>query len=111
MESLVVHTVNAIWCIVIVGIFSVGYHVYGRAVVEQWRMRRSLKLQGVKGPPPSIFNGNVSEMQRIQSEAKHCSGDNIISHDYSSSLFPHFDHWRKQYGLFFKSRLVQNAYI
>lgn len=111
MESLAVHTVNAIWCIVVVGIVSVGYQVYGRAVVEQWRMRRSLKMQGVKGPPPSIFNGNVSEMQRIQSDAKHFSGDNIISHDYSSSLFPHFDHWRKQYGLFFSnlvtSRLIQ----
>lgn len=106
MENLAVEAVNAIWWIVFVGIVGVGYHVYGRAVAEQWRMRRSLKKQGVKGPPPSLFNGNVSEMQRIQSEAKRYSGDNIISHDYSSSLFPYFEHWRKQYGLFFKSRII-----
>ncbi|EOA19389.1 hypothetical protein CARUB_v10000731mg [Capsella rubella] len=108
------HTTNdAIWCIVIVGIVSVCYHVYGKEVVELWRMRRSLKTQGVDGPPPSLFNGNVSEMQRIQSEAKHCSGDNIISHDYSSSLFPHFAHWRKQYGRVYtySTGLKQHLYI
>lgn len=107
MESLTVEVVNAILWIIVAGIVGVGYHVYGRAVVEQWRMRRSLKMQGVKGPPPSIFNGNESEMQRIQSEAaKHYSGDNIISHDYSSSLFPYFEHWRKQYGSFFEFFLL-----
>ncbi|KAF3540843.1 hypothetical protein F2Q69_00025116 [Brassica cretica] len=99
MESFFVEAVNAIWWIVVVGIIGVGYHAYGGAVVEQWRMRRYLRKQGVKGPPPSIFNGNVSEMKRIQSETIHYSGDNIISHDYSSSLFPYFEHWRKQYGL------------
>ncbi|CAN6858984.1 unnamed protein product [Brassica oleracea] len=97
MESFFVEAVNAIWWIVVVGIIGVGYHAYGGAVVEQWRMRRYLRKQGVKGPPPSIFNGNVSEMKRVQSETIHYSGDNIISHDYSSSLFPYFEHWRKQY--------------
>ena len=97
MESFFVQAVNAIWWIVVVGIIGMGYHAYGGAVVEQWRMRRYLRKQGVKGPPPSIFNGNVSEMKRIQSETKHYSGDNIISHDYSSSIFPYFEHWRKQY--------------
>ncbi|CAF2144643.1 unnamed protein product [Brassica napus] len=97
MESFFVEAVNAIWWIVVVGIIGMGYHAYGGAVVEQWRMRRYLRKQGVKGPPPSIFNGNVSEMKRIQSETKHYSGDNIISHDYSSSIFPYFEHWRKQY--------------
>lgn len=99
MESFFVEAVNAIWWIVVVGIIGMGYHAYGGAVVEQWRMPRYLRKQGVKGPPRSIFNGNVSEMKKIQSETKHYSGDNIISHDYSSSIFPYFEHWRKQYGL------------
>ncbi|CAA7023265.1 unnamed protein product [Microthlaspi erraticum] len=119
------HETSAIavsWCIMLLAlnpswqtrIVGVGYHVYGRAVVEQWRMRRSLRMQGVKGPSPSIFSGNESEMQRIQSEAaKHYSGDNIISHDYASSLFPYFEHWRKQYGRMYtySTGLKQHLYI
>ncbi|XP_013619998.1 PREDICTED: cytochrome P450 714A2-like [Brassica oleracea var. oleracea] len=113
MESFFVEAVNAIWWIVVVGIIGVGYHAYGGAVVEQWRMRRYLRKQGVKGPPPSIFNGNVSEMKRVQSETIHYSGDNIISHDYSSSLFPYFEHWRKQYGRVYtySTGLKQHLYI
>nr|UAK14962.1 cytochrome P450 714A38 [Iberis amara] len=102
MESLVVEMGKTIGLIIIVGVLGLGIGLIGKVMVEQWRVRRRLRLQGVKGPPPSLFRGNVPEMQKIQSQtiinSKHYSAYNIIAHDYTSSLFPYLDHWRKQYG-------------
>lgn len=103
MESLIIEVAKTIWWIVVIGVLGLGIRVYGKVMAEQWRMRRKLKMQGVKGPSPSLFRGNVPEMQKIQSQtisnSKHYSGDNIIAHDYTSSLFPYLNHWRKQYGM------------
>ncbi|KFK27760.1 hypothetical protein AALP_AA8G425600 [Arabis alpina] len=102
MESFIVEMVKTIWWILVIGVLGLGFRVYGKPIAEQWRVRRKLAVQGVKGPPPSVFRGNVPEMQRIQSQtminSKQYSSDNIIAHDYTSSLFPYLDHWRKQYG-------------
>ncbi|VVB17256.1 unnamed protein product [Arabis nemorensis] len=102
MESLTLEIAKTIWWILVIAVLGLGFWVYGKAIAELWRVRRRLAVQGVKGPPPSLFCGNVPEMQRIQSQttinSKQYSGDNIIAHDYTSSLFPYLDHWRKQYG-------------
>lgn len=77
--------------------------------VKSERARRMLQMQGIEGPPPSLFfpYGNLFQMQKIQSEvhrnSRSVSADpikdiNIVAHDYSSSIFPYFEHWRKQYG-------------
>lgn len=99
---MMMETAKTIWWIIVIGVLGLGFRIYGKAMTEQWRMRRRLTMQGVKGPPPSLFRGNVPEMQRIESQTminKHYSGDNIIAHDYTSSLFPYLDHWQKQYGM------------
>ncbi|KAL0539814.1 hypothetical protein IC582_024035 [Cucumis melo] len=72
-----------------------------------WRrtadVRRKLRAQGVTGPPPSILYGNLPEMQKIQLQTAamasplHCASA-IVAHDYTSTLFPYFVEWRKQYG-------------
>ncbi|OMO86148.1 cytochrome P450 [Corchorus capsularis] len=69
--------------------------------VESQRVRRKLGMQGIKGPPPSFLYGNVAEMQQIQFKAKNTRRTHtqeIVAHDYTSTLFPYFDHWRKEYG-------------
>ncbi|KAL0403010.1 UNVERIFIED_CONTAM: cytochrome [Sesamum radiatum] len=71
--------------------------------VKAWRIRRKLQAQGIKGPKPWLLYGNVWEMQKIQeSSAKEKSGkndgDELVAHDYTSTLFPYFEHWRRQYG-------------
>lgn len=106
MEFLIVEMAKTIWWILVIGVLGLAFRAYGKAIAEQWRVRRKLAMQGVKGPPPSLFRGNVPEMQRIQSQAmikskQYSSGDSIIAHDYTSSLFPYLDHWRKQYGMVF----------
>ncbi|KAL8051076.1 hypothetical protein ABFX02_06G122000 [Erythranthe guttata] len=77
--------------------------------LNQWRIRRKLQLQGIKGPTPSFLYGNVWEMQKIQASAANMeetkkmkktttNNDEFVAHDYTSTLFPYFEQWRKQYG-------------
>lgn len=68
-----------------------------------WWIRRKLELQGIGGPKPRFLYGNVGEMQMIQvnSDAKKSENDGeFVAHDYTSTLFPYFEQWRKEYGKF-----------
>lgn len=87
--------------VAVVAVF-VHFYFYGA-----WRrtaeVRRKLREQGVGGPPPSVLYGNLPEMQKIQLQAAavaspphHATA--IVAHDYTSTLFPYFVKWRKQYG-------------
>lgn len=64
------------------------------------RVRWKLHRQGINGPRPSFLYGNVPEMQRIQSAINSSSTPDFIAHDYTSTLFPYFELWRKQYGMY-----------
>ncbi|XP_019200476.1 PREDICTED: cytochrome P450 714A1-like [Ipomoea nil] len=64
----------------------------------RWKIQR----QGIKGPKPSFLYGNAPEMQRIQAASaasmKASSHGEFLAHDYTSTLFPYFEQWRKEYG-------------
>lgn len=93
-----------VFSVVVVGILSWILSVYGNLWHESQRVRKRLQMQGIKGPPPSFLHGNLPDMQRIQSQAKAAStcnsnhSDQFLAHDYTTTLFPYFEHWRKQYG-------------
>nr|QNS29980.1 cytochrome P450 [Nothapodytes nimmoniana] len=67
------------------------------------RLRWKLGRQGIRGPQPSFPYGSVPEMQKIQSgvlkkaAASSYAGE-FVAHDYTSTLFPYFEQWRKEYG-------------
>ncbi|KAF2302833.1 hypothetical protein GH714_008598 [Hevea brasiliensis] len=86
----------------LVGLVCFIIHLYRTILLRSQRMKRKLRMQGIKGPSPSFLYGNLSEMQEIQSRAMKAEnhGD-IVAHDYTSSIFPYFEHWRKQYGLIY----------
>lgn len=90
--SLSVAVVGAVWFLV--------HHLYNSLWFRSERLRRKLWMQGIKGPSPSLIYGNLPEMQKIQSNALTSTPNNadIVAHDYTSSLFPYFVQWRKQYG-------------
>lgn len=77
-------------------------HLYKTVWLKCETMRRKLRMQGIKGPPPSILYGNLPEMQKIQANAAKPSStglaSDIVAHDYTSTLFPYFEQWRKEYG-------------
>lgn len=92
----------------VVGIFSWIIYVYGNLWYKSQRVRRKLQMQGIKGPPPSSFlHGNLPDMQRIKSQASLSKPnyDQFLAHDYSAALFPFFQQWRKQYGIYNPSLL------
>nr|WMZ41185.1 cytochrome P450 family 714 subfamily A polypeptide 1 [Ipomoea batatas] len=64
--------------------------------ILRWKIQR----QGIKGPKPSLLYGNAPEMQKIQEASMKASsyGGEFVAHDYTSTLFPYFEQWRKQYG-------------
>ncbi|XP_042043866.1 cytochrome P450 714A1-like [Salvia splendens] len=71
------------------------------AWANPWRARWRLRAQGINGPKPSLLYGNLWEMEKIQASAalkntaKH---HDFVAHDYTATLFPYFEEWRKQYG-------------
>ncbi|CAL0319599.1 unnamed protein product [Lupinus luteus] len=105
----------------IVGIFSWILYVYGNMWLKIQRVRMKLQKQGIKGPPPSFLHGNLPDMQRIQAQASNIakasninhSVDQFLAHDYTATLFPYFEHWRKQYGLLYtySTGMKQHLYV
>ncbi|KAI4383926.1 hypothetical protein MLD38_009707 [Melastoma candidum] len=86
-------------------VVSLLFHLCNRTWLKAWRLRNKLLSQGVRGPAPSLLYGNLPEMQRIEAETRAkrdlghgCDDPNPIAHDYTSTLFPYFERWRKQYG-------------
>ncbi|KAG5050258.1 hypothetical protein JHK85_011361 [Glycine max] len=108
-----------VFSVAVVGILSWILSVYGNLWHESQRLRKRLQMQGIKGPPPSFLHGNLPDMQRIQSQAKAAStcnsdlSDQFLAHDYTATLFPYFEHWRKQYGLLYtySTGMKQHLYV
>ncbi|KAK8582083.1 hypothetical protein V6N13_145071 [Hibiscus sabdariffa] len=96
---------------------AVGYLFlyYTSSWVKSQRLRKKLCMQGITGPPPSFLYGNVPEMRRIQLKANKTRRNHseIVAHDYTSTLFPYLDHWRKEYGQIYtySTGLRQHLYV
>ena len=94
------------WVCVVIGILSWWVACRWKSSIvwgESGRVRRKLRMQGITGPPPSFLYGNLPLMQKLQSQAKPPSLSShhshlFVSHDYTSYLFPYFEHWRRLYG-------------
>ncbi|PSR93278.1 Cytochrome P450 714A1 like [Actinidia chinensis var. chinensis] len=74
-------------------------HLFNTTWLKPQRVRWKLQKQGIRGPQPCFLYGNVPQMQRIQITAtKAANHGEIVAHDYTSSLFPYFEQWRKEFG-------------
>ncbi|OAY71349.1 Cytochrome P450 714B3 [Ananas comosus] len=65
---------------------------------------KKLRRQGIDGPPPTFPYGNLLDMKRLATEERargRRRGEGGIQHDYTSTVFPHYDQWRKEYGAVF----------
>ncbi|PIN06544.1 Cytochrome P450 CYP4/CYP19/CYP26 subfamily [Handroanthus impetiginosus] len=63
------------------------------------RRRSRLEKQGIKGPLPSLFYGNIPEMKRIIGLENEKSRDREdIVHGWFHTVFPHLEQWRNEYG-------------
>ncbi|KAI4347740.1 hypothetical protein L6164_008523 [Bauhinia variegata] len=90
--------------VVLGGLLVLLFHFSNLLFVKPRLIRAKLRRQGINGPCPHFFLGNILEIRSIrrqlQSSAKSTSQKkgSSISHRWPSSLFPHMEKWRKQYG-------------
>lgn len=109
MEDLSLTTSKLIiFTVALMGVVWFLLHLYNSMWFKSERVRRKLWMQGIRGPSPSFIYGNLPEMQKIQTKAAATAAvrttpstpnnAEIVAHDYTSSLFPYFVHWRKEYG-------------
>lgn len=65
------------------------------------KIRNKLRSQGIKGPSPSLFYGNILDMRRMAMEEKKTQkdGSRHLTANYTSALFPYFIRWRMEYGM------------
>lgn len=66
-----------------------------------WWKRRQIthfmRRQGISGPPPRLFNGNLHERNRLRKEAT-LHDMQTLSHDIVPRLMPDYVQWSKTYG-------------
>ncbi|QCE04813.1 cytokinin trans-hydroxylase [Vigna unguiculata] len=81
-------------------------HVFNVLVLRPRSMRAKLQKQGIKGPSPHFYFGNIPEMKNIllqvhstpATEDKEKDEDFSVSHKWPFTLFPHVQKWINQYG-------------
>ncbi|XP_050215001.1 cytochrome P450 714A1-like [Mercurialis annua] len=91
-------------------------YLFKQILIPSFQVKRQLHVQGIKGPSPSLFYGNMSEMRQIQFEVKNQqppTHHQIVALDYTSMVFPYFEHWRRQYGSVYtySTGLEQHVYV
>ncbi|XP_062157195.1 cytochrome P450 714A1-like isoform X1 [Alnus glutinosa] len=105
-----------IFPLALIALAGLLFHVYNTVWLKSERIRKKLRVQGIKGPSPSFLYGSLPEMQKIQSQATKSKPPNhaeIVAHDYTSTLFPYFEQWRKEYGLVYtySTGMRQHMYV
>jgi len=87
-------------CWVLTAAFGcLGYFVMRIVTVTWWKplqVKRCFESQGVRGPPYKLFNGNLADMVRMDTQAK--STPMPWSHDIVPRVLPYYHHWTKTYG-------------
>ncbi|RDX73903.1 Cytochrome P450 714C2 [Mucuna pruriens] len=81
-------------------------HVFNALVLRPRSLRAKLHRQGIYGPSPHFYFGNIPEMKalllQVQSapttQFKDKDGHVSVSHAWPFTLFPHIQNWINQYG-------------
>lgn len=96
--------------VVLVGFIGLFVHLYNVLVLKPKRNRSKLQSQGIRGPSPSFFYGNIPEMVKIQRRHQQLQnypsspkdhrgeGDAALAHDWPAAVFSHIEEWRQEYG-------------
>ncbi|KAG2672066.1 hypothetical protein I3843_13G021300 [Carya illinoinensis] len=90
------------------GLLVFGLHLYDLLILKPKRLRSKLQKQAIRGPSPSFLLGNIPDMKKIylkvqaaaaETNPKHDNPSlNHISHAWPSTIFPHLEQWRHEYG-------------
>jgi len=92
--------------VALVAVLVALIHFLHVLVLRPRSLRAKLHTQGIHGPSPDFYFGNIKEMKTLllqqQTQVKQNKQEQdvcaSISHSWTSTLFPHIHKWRKQYG-------------
>ncbi|RDX65286.1 Cytochrome P450 714C2, partial [Mucuna pruriens] len=92
--------------VVLGAVLVVLMHVFNVLVLRPRSLRAKLHRQGIHGPSPHFYFGNISEINtlllQVQSapttQLKDKDGHVCLSHAWPFILFPHIQDWINQYG-------------
>ncbi|KAL9228813.1 hypothetical protein vseg_004351 [Gypsophila vaccaria] len=78
-------------------------YMYRVLVLCPKKLRCTLQTQGVRGPKPSsILLGNIPQIIQIKAQLTQLNSyTSTVSHDWSSTSFPHLKLWQNLYGRMF----------
>lgn len=89
-----------VWSVAAIAISCTVLIIWQKLWLKPQRIRSVLHKQGITGPTGSFLLGNLSEIQKIQSQISNLSSSSIPD-QWVHSLFPFLHQWRKQYGPIF----------
>ncbi|KAL5161588.1 Cytochrome P450 714C2 [Glycine soja] len=92
--------------VVLVAVVVVLIHVFNVLLLRSRSLRAKLHRQGIHGPSPHFYFGNIPEMKtlllQVQSapitQVKDKDDHDSLSHKWPFTLFPHIQKWISQYG-------------
>lgn len=95
-------TIGVFLSLVLVGSTCLFLYIYNLFWWKPLRLRKKLQHQGIHGPVPSFFFGNIPDIKKIRLETQATKNQESIgdrvSHDYLSHLYPHIEKWRADFG-------------
>ncbi|KAK4488562.1 hypothetical protein RD792_004328 [Penstemon davidsonii] len=102
MEKELILAAKMIFSLILGGLFLLFLRLFDNLLMKPKRLRLKLEKQGIRGPKPSIFYGNIAEMKRIIQLKKQSLEKSAVSeekiHAWISNLLPHLEQWRNEYG-------------
>ncbi|XP_072997583.1 cytochrome P450 714D1-like isoform X2 [Typha latifolia] len=93
MDSIITDYLSSV---ILLGFCSSVIYLYVTTWLKLRRVQDMLRKQGIEGPSPSLFSGNLSAMKKRTVPTKEI--ERGCYHDYTKYIFPYFDRWRKDYG-------------
>ncbi|XWS75271.1 hypothetical protein CRYUN_Cryun01aG0071800 [Craigia yunnanensis] len=84
----------------LLGFITLIIRLFDVLILKPGRLRSRLQKQGIQGPPSSFLLGNLQDVKKTRLKWSKFSedGNQEITHNCSSMVFPYFDKWREQYG-------------
>lgn len=94
--------------VALIGFVGLLVRLYNGLVAEPKRLRALLAKQGISGPPQALLLGNIKEIKKTHggSIAKSPRSEPPTSHNLAATIFPFFDKWRKQFGIYSNTMLI-----
>lgn len=99
-----------VFCILLVlpSLLRSAYSSISFYITTPLRIQKMMKKQGISGPKPNFFLGNISEISSLISMSNSQDIISATQHDIVYRLLPHYLLWSRQYGIYLYIWFIYN---